>query len=87
MADQDFDRLVASGLLREVEEIVVGAYLSAAPGASRPDAYRWLRFEDPDPVARLEDGVRELLERGAPIDAEAVDKACVKAAKLGYPNW
>jgi hypothetical protein len=80
MAGRDFDDLVASGLLKDVEEIVVQAYLGAHAGASRPDAYRWLRYEDPDPVARLADGVEKLRKRGAGFDAGAVDKACAKAA-------
>lgn len=86
MAVQDFDGLVASGLLREVEEIVVKAYLVSHPGSTRPAAYHWLHYEDPDPVARLAEGVRKLRKSGAPFDAEAVDKACAKASKLGYPN-
>jgi hypothetical protein len=86
MAGQDFDSLVAGGLLREVEEIVVEAYLSLHPGASRPDAYRWLRYEDPAPVARLADGARKLRRRGATFDPVAVDKACARASRMGYLN-
>jgi hypothetical protein len=86
MARVDFDDLVASGLLKDVEEVVVVAYLSIHPGASRPEAYDWLRYEDPDPVARLADGVRRLRRRGAIFDPIAVDKACAKAAKTGYLN-
>jgi hypothetical protein len=86
MAGQDFSRLVDSGLLRDVEEIVVAAYLAAHPGASGPAAYRWLRYEDPAPVERLSEGARKLASRGARFSAEAVDKACAKAAKLGYLN-
>ena len=83
MARAPFERLVDSGLLKDVEEIVVRAYLDANPRSSRPDAYRWLRYEDPEPVARLSDGVRTLVSGGAVFDAEAVDKACAKARKLG----
>jgi hypothetical protein len=86
MAGQEFDRLVGSGLLKDVEEVVVEAFLSTHPGASRPQAYQWLRYEDPDPVARLADGVRRLRRRGAKFDPIAVDKACAKAAKTGYLN-
>ena len=86
MAGQDFDSLVATGLLKDVEEIVVAAYLSAHPRGSRPAAYRWLRYEDPDPVARLADGVRRLRKRGAEFGADAVDKACAKASKMGLLN-
>jgi hypothetical protein len=73
-------------LLKDVEEIVVRAYLDVHPGASRPDAYRWLRYEDPDPVARLVEGVGRLSGMGARFDAEAVDKACAKARALGLLN-
>jgi hypothetical protein len=86
MARQDFDDLVASGLLMDVEEVVVQGYLSVHPGATRPDAYRWLRYEDPDPVARLADGVSRLREEGAEFDAIAVDKACARASKMGDLN-
>ncbi len=65
---------------------MVGGYLGANPGASRPDAYRWLRYEDPDPVARLAEGVSRLRKKGARFVAEAVDKACAKARKLGFLN-
>ena len=86
MAGQDFASLVQAGLLRDVEQLTVRAYLAAHPGASRPDAYHWLRYEDPDPIARLADGVRKLRRAGATFDAEAVDKACAEASKLGYSN-
>jgi hypothetical protein len=86
MAGQDFASLVEAGLLRDVETLTVQAYLSAHPRASRPDAYRWLRYEDPDPIARLADGVSRLRRDGAEFDAEAVDKACAEASKLGYSN-
>jgi hypothetical protein len=86
MERADFSLVVDSGLLKDVEEIVVGAYLAAHPGASRPDAYRWLRYEDPEPLARLAEGVRRLGESGASFDAEAVDKACAKASETGLLN-
>jgi len=90
MAAQDFAGLVRSGLLREVEEIVVDAHrrLYEAQGKpwSRPAAYRWLRYEDPAPVARLADGVRRLRKRGAAFDAEAVDKACARTPNRGDLN-
>ena len=83
MARQDFDDLVASGLLTDVEEVVVQGYLSVHPGATRPEAYRWLRYEDPDPVSRLAEGVSRLRKRGAEFDPIAVDKACARASKVG----
>ena len=86
MADQGFDTLVSSGLLREVEEIVVNAYRGAHPAASRTVAYRWLRYEDPDPVAQLAEGFTKLRKSGASFDGEAVDKACAKARERGLLN-
>jgi len=90
MAGQDFANLVSTGLLKDVEEIVVDAhrtvYARAAQPWSRPAAYRWLRYEDPAPVARLAEGVRRLRKKGANFDAGAVDKACAKARKRGVLN-
>lgn len=86
MARQDFGVLVSAGLLTDVEEIVVAAYLASHRGASRPAAYRWMHYEDPEPVARLEEAVRRLRKSRARFHAGAVDKACAEAAKLGYPN-
>ena len=86
MAGQPFSTVVDSGLLRDVEEIVVAAYLTEHPGTSRPDAYRWLRYEDPAPVERLVEGARKLAGRSAQFSEVAVDKACAKASKLGYLN-
>src|SRR5215471_13454628 len=89
-ATQDFGRLVSSGLLRDVEEIVVAGHQSLYTRTgrewSRPLAYQWLRYEDPAPVARLQDGVRRLRRRRAQFDGEAVDKAWAKASELGVLN-
>ena len=84
MADQEFSQLVDSGLLGEVEQIVVEAV--RAGRLSRAQAYRWLRYEDPDPVARLAEGVEKLRRRGVKFNAEAVDKTCAKASKRGFLN-
>ena len=86
MAGQEFDGLVSGGLLTDVEEIVIAAYLRAHPGDSKPAAYRWLRYEDPKPVERLREGVGKLVAKEARFDAEAVEKACAKARKMGYLN-
>jgi hypothetical protein len=90
MGDEDFAGLHRSGLLKDVEEIVVESHrrLYAAEGRpwSRPAAYRWLSYEDPEPVRRLADGVRRLRRRGAKIDSNAVDKACARASKTGFLN-
>ena len=90
MNGQDFELLVDSGLLRQVEQIVVEGHrrLCEKQGRqwSRPAAYRWLRYEDPAPVQRLAEGARRLRRRGAEFDADAVEKACVEAAKKGFLN-
>ncbi|HEY3194281.1 MAG TPA: hypothetical protein VGK42_03505 [Candidatus Dormibacteraeota bacterium] len=92
MAGQDFAILVSGepSLLRQVELIVLESHrrLYAAEGRpwSEPIAYHWLRFEDPMPVARLADGLRRLRRRGAPLDSDAVDKACLEAGKRGFSN-
>jgi hypothetical protein len=90
MSRQDFALLVEAGLLGEVEQIVVDGHhkLYSAKGLewSPPVAYRWLRYEDPTPVARLIDGTKRLRRRGVEFDANAVDKACVEASKKGFLN-
>jgi hypothetical protein len=91
MAAQQFSDLVETGLLRDVERIVVESHraLNERPGRkpwSPPDAYRWLHYEDPDPIARLQEGVQKLLRRGGTFDLQAVDKACAKASKAGFLN-
>ena len=90
MRRQDFSALVESGLLREVETCVVEAHRAVAlrhgKGWREPDAYRWLHYEDADPVGRLREGVEKLRRRAAEFDAEAVDKACARASKAGFLN-
>ena len=90
MVRQDFATVSAGepSLLRQVEEIVVESHRRLHEGQgrawSKSIAYRWLRFEDPMPVARLQDGLKELRRRAASIDPDAVDKVCKDAAKLGF---
>jgi len=90
MAPQDFATISAGepSLLRQVEEIVIEGhrrlYLREGREWSKSVAYRWLRFEDPMPVARLLDGLKELMQRAADIDPDAVDKVCKNAAKHGF---
>jgi predicted RNA polymerase sigma factor len=90
MSTREFDDLVESGLLAQVEAIVVEAHraLHEKEGRqwSRPAAYHWLRYEDPAPVERLADGVRRLRRRGAEFDLAAVDKVCARASKQGFLN-
>ena len=91
MAEEDFGKLTAGepSILRRVEEIVIDThrrlYQSEGRPWSKPIAYRWLRFEDPMPVVRLQAGVRQLRHREVSPDPEAVEKACKEAAKAGFP--
>lgn len=90
MARQDFDSVSAGepSLLQQVEDIVIDGhrrlYQADRLPWSKPIAYRWLRFEDPMPAARLLEGVRKLRRRGVSIDPDAVEKACIEAAKQGF---
>jgi hypothetical protein len=92
MAQQDFSKINAGepSLLRRVEEIVIDSHRSMyeAQGHpepwSKPVAYRWLRFEDPQPVARLQEGLNELRRRAAGIDPDAVEKVTREAVKSGF---
>jgi enoyl-CoA hydratase/carnithine racemase len=64
MREQDFE-LVRGELLTQLEQLVVaehGALHAALLGErwSPPAAYRWIRYEDPDPVARLIEASRRL---------------------------
>jgi hypothetical protein len=92
MERQDFATLVGDepGLLRQVEAIVIEGHrrLHEATGKawSKPIAYRWLRYEDPMPVARLSEGVRRLKEEGVDFDADAVEKARSEARQMGFSN-
>lgn len=90
MSRQDFALLVETDLLSQVEQIVVdghrGLYSAEGREWSPPIAYRWLRYENPTPVARLIDGTKRLRRKGVEFDADAVDKACVEASKRGFLN-
>jgi hypothetical protein len=90
MAKQDFATISQGepSLIRQVEEIVIESHrrLYQVEGRdwSEAMAYRWFRFEDPMPVARLQDGLEELRRRAADIDSDAVDKVCKDAVKHGF---
>jgi hypothetical protein len=92
MERQEFEVLAGCGLLVQVEQIVVEGHrtLNELEGLglewSPPMAYRWLRYEDPEPVGRLSEGAKRLRERGVEFDAEAVEKACAEASKKGFLN-
>jgi hypothetical protein len=89
MARQPFERLLEGDppLLRTVEAIVIGAHrdwyeASGRTDWSGPKAYQWLHYEDPDPVARLADGVRRLLPQVAAREPE-VDAVIALAHRRG----
>jgi hypothetical protein len=89
MAGQPFERLLEGDppLLRVVEAIVIGAHrdwyrASGRTDWSEPKAYQWLRYEDPDPVARLADGIRRLLPQVAAREPE-VDAVIALAQRRG----
>ena len=92
MSEQDFSTISGGdpGLLGQVERIVVDAHrrLHEAQGKpwSPPDAYRWLRYENPMPVERLLEGVEKLYRMGASFDGAAVEKACAEAVARGFLN-
>jgi hypothetical protein len=92
MATQDFATISAGepSLLRQVEEIVIEShrvlYGKEARAWSKPIAYRWLRFEDPMPVARLLEGVKKLRSRAASFNPDAVENTCKNAVKTGFLN-
>ena len=90
MDTQDFATIADSGLLRRVEAVVVNAhrasYEAEGKAWSEPIAYRWLRYEDPKPVARLLEGARKLRRRGVKFDSDAVDKARAEARERGFSN-
>ena len=86
MAVQEFEAI--SQLLPAVEAALLDAHrnLYEREGRhwSRPIAYRWLRYEDPEPVERLREGAEKLAGSGARFDPEAVEKACAEAEKWGF---
>ena len=90
MTRQSFANLVESGLLHQVEQIVIeshrGLYEAEGRPWSKPAAYRWLRYEDPMPVSRLLEGTKKLRRRDAQFDADAVEKACNQASNWGFLN-
>lgn len=92
MAAQDFSTLTEGepSLLRQVERVVVATHRSVFEVKGRrwsePAAYHWLRYEDPNPVERLSEGLAKLRRRGAQVDDNAVDKACLEARRHGFSN-
>ena len=86
MAAQDFEKMRET-LLSLVERLVVEDYASSFGDPSKPAAYRWIRYEDPDPIGRLHWATRRLAEESAgrsPADTERLDEALGVARSLGY---
>jgi hypothetical protein len=90
MAAEPFDVVLQGDpqLLRAVEALVVDMHhrwyeSSGRSDWSEPKAYHWLRYEDPDPVGRLIDGVRRL-SPGVEAPLRSVDSAIELARLLGF---
>jgi hypothetical protein len=113
LASQPFDAQVVDrglshgSLLRTAEHVVVRDHALlfgelAGGGWTVPKAYRWIRYEDPDPAARLADAGRRLerewlAARARPAYQQVSTRATehivehlaemVEAARrLGYPD-
>ncbi len=99
MAHQDFER-IRGPLLEAVEHLVVAQHRALhgdRPGEawSAPAAYRWIRYEDPQPVSRLlEAATRMAAQWGAAETlhekfwrehSEELEAAVSLARALGYP--
>ena len=74
MREQDFERIHAE-LLPEMERIVVAEHAAlhrdlAGEEWTPPRAYRWIRYESPDPVGQLIEATRELGEAWRRASAE-----------------
>ncbi|GAC1658660.1 MAG: hypothetical protein NVS9B1_19040 [Candidatus Dormibacteraceae bacterium] len=90
MAEQPFSALTEGdpSLLGQVEKLVVEGHhrwhRSRRRPWSRPDAYRWLRYEDPDPLARLIDGARRLAAEGVVLEGAELNAALAIARRHGF---
>jgi len=86
MAAQDFER-VREGLLPLVERLVVNDYGVVFDDPSKPAAYRWIRYEDPDPIGRLHLATRRLdaaSDGKSPAADADLEEALAVAKELGY---
>jgi len=92
MRGREFGTLVAGdpSLLRLVEVAVVDTHRRwhdrGGHPWSEPDAYRWLRYEDADPIGRLRDGLARLAAEGLQADPRLARRALAAASLLGYPR-
>jgi hypothetical protein len=78
-------------LLPLLERIVVDRYAAVFNDPSRPNAYRWIKYEDPDPIGRLHLAVRRLDQepdafRKAASQHASVMVALEAARDLGYTS-
>jgi hypothetical protein len=91
MAEQDFER-IREALLPLVEQIVVERYATVFHDRSRPNAYRWIKYEDPDPIGRLHWSIRRLdevsrrVQRQSPNEEASLAAALEVARGLGYSS-
>jgi hypothetical protein len=104
MREQTFE-VVRGDLLTELERLVVAEHAALfgqllGERWSRPQAYRWIRYEDPDPIGRLIAASRRLAEEWSragelPLSSAAresfgvdeaarLDRALRLARRLGY---
>lgn len=88
MAAQDFER-VRERLLPLVEQLVVDDYAAVFDDPSRPGAYGWIKYEDPDPIGRLHLATRRLAQEPRasahrPGDEARLEAALSVARALGY---
>jgi hypothetical protein len=84
MANRPFEELLEGDppLLHQVERLVVEAHrhwYESAGGQnwSEPKAYHWLHYEDPNPIARLAEGVQRMSPH-----IEADENALAKLERL-----
>ena len=90
MRHQDFETVVAGdpSLIRLVELGVLDAHrrwhVREGRDWSEPIAYRWLRYEDPDPPARLAEGLRRLEAEGVEVDAVLARRALEEGRRRGF---
>jgi hypothetical protein len=89
MAAQNFERMRET-LLPLVEQIVVERYAVVFNDRSRPNAYRWIKYEDPDPIGRLHWAIGRLdeesqrLRQQSPSHGAGLTAALKVARDLGY---
>ena len=104
MAGQPFEPVRASGLLEGVERLVVAehrAFVEQVLGVrwTPSAAYRWIRYEDPDPVGALlraadrldalwrehRVGLQERVQLYGAAEERELNRLEPLAERLGYP--